>query len=153
MKKSSWKTLEGYLLTIEKYFKKVKKYPEIGVGGFRVVLQETSKTVIKIPMDDMGITCNLIENIMFKEYNQDDILAKCELFYFRKIPILRMEYVTHWKEASIPKNKLPKWATKIDSVQVGLNPKGKLVCFDYAHNWDVVIGQKVKINLISKWDF
>ena len=149
MKKLPYKTLEGYLLNIENYFKKVKKYPEIGCGSFRVVLQETSKTVIKIPMDDMGITCNLIENLMFKDYNESGILAKCDLFYFRKIPILRMEYVTHWKETGIPKNKLPKWANKIDHIQVGVNSKGKVVCFDYAHNWDVILGQKLKINLIS----
>lgn len=151
MNKIPKKTLEGYLLDIERYFKKVKKYPKLGEGAFRVVLQETSKTVIKIPIDDMGISCNLIENIMFKKYSQSGILAKCNLFYFKEIPILRMEYVTLWKEAGILKSKLPKWATKIDCAQVGLNSKGKLVCFDYAHNWDVILGQKLKINLISKW--
>lgn len=149
MKKSKWSYLETYLAEIERHFKR-KGYKYVDEGAFRVVLSKSNKYVIKVPINEEGISCNLIEELMYKGYNQEENLAQCEIFYFKGIPILKMEYVMHWVDAGIPESKLPKWANKIDHQQVGLNRSGKLVCYDYGNNWDVILSQKLKKNFTTK---
>ncbi len=151
MKNSKVMPLGKYLVSIEKHFKR-EGYECLGCGAFRTVFQDTkSGNVIKVPMDETGIGCNIIESELYKQYGKDGILAKCKLFYFRDIPLLEMEYVTDWQECGIPKYKLPKWVWRIDCDQVGLNSKGKMVCYDYAHDMPSILSYRTGIKLTVRY--
>jgi hypothetical protein len=149
-KKPKWLYLETFLLRIEKEFK-AKGYKRLGEGAFRAVCRKPNgKTVIKIPTNDSGFSCNYVEDIMYRKHKSMGILAKCNLFHYKSIPIIEMEYVVPWYHLTTSAQ-LPAWAHKVDGTQVGFTSKNKLVCYDYANNWDLIQSRIQKINLTSHW--
>ncbi len=110
----------------------------IGEGrNRRVYLLSSGKNVIKVPLNDDGISDNCIEDFRFRKHrNEWYPLARCRLLDYTQY-ILIMEYVAMidycvpgtWNEMC----KLHSWIMSVDSGQVGYNRAGKLVAFDYGN--------------------
>ena len=108
----------------------IEGYAVIDRGNSRLVIQRPNhRWIIKIPIREKGIADNHTEFKYFKtNYRPIVQKAKCKLVNILEFPILIMEFVT--PISSIPK---PAWAAQIDNQQVGINRRGRIVSYDYAH--------------------
>lgn len=110
------------------------KWEYVGTGRHRQVWRR-GDYVIKVPMSERGVHDNWHERRMWLKYRKSDYIpyASCRLIgnFF-----LLMEYAHNIGPLSderghIPFNKLPEWASYVDSQQVGYNRHGQIVAYDY----------------------
>lgn len=99
----------------------------LGYGRNRLVLKLSSgKNVIKIPLNEEGVSDNYRENRYAKvngwlDHSQK---ARCRMFGY----CLVMEYV----EPTYEFEGLPNWTGAVDCQQVGYTSDGRLVAYDFA---------------------
>lgn len=113
---------------------------ELNCGGFRRVYEVDSDWVVKFPIDQRGVECNVIEQTLYNMYKNTGRFAKCRIQDYSGIPLLFMERVSeyfsetdeHGNQRNLYGN-LPHWALHEDGPQVGFTKKRKLVIFDYGN--------------------
>ena len=103
----------------------------IGEGrNRRVYLLPSGLNVIKVPLNDDGITDNCLEDHRFRlQRNKWFPLARCRLLDFTKYYLI-MEYVVA-PESYLELRDENGWIDEVDCWQVGLTRKNKLVAYDY----------------------
>lgn len=103
----------------------------IGEGrNRRVYLLPSGKNVIKVPLNDDGISDNCVEDSRFRKHRAKWYpLARCRLLDYTKYYLI-MEYV---KPAKKPYDCGEAWVYSVDCGQVGFNRAGRLVAFDYGN--------------------
>jgi hypothetical protein len=110
-----------------------KQYPMVGSGSYRMTLDYTSRTVLKVPHHKAGERDNIIEAVRYRE--DPTHKAWCELKRINGVWALRMERV-----AEMPideKFRCPGWVHALtnDGPQAGYRSTGELVVYDYAYIW------------------
>jgi hypothetical protein len=103
-------------------------FQRLGAGRNRIVfLSPSGRNVVKVPINDWGISNNTTEALYWRERDQKTVpLARCRIFCDGLL--LAMETVdtlSRWTYADLP------WAVQIDCGQVGRNRKGQFVAYDY----------------------
>lgn len=104
----------------------------LGCGRLRAVfLLPGGRNVLKIPLNESGISANYSEAYRYKYRSKNGLrwneintfkLARCRLLGC----LLVMEYVKPG-----PIDERPKWADFVDCQQVGLNRQNEWVAYDY----------------------
>lgn len=103
-------------------------------GRSRVaMLHHRKRHVIKIPLNDIGILHNNREQRACWQGRREEQfipIATCRIFYADRsigLPLLMMEYL----DTAIPSGfKFPDWALSVDSLQVGIDHKRRVVAYD-----------------------
>lgn len=117
-----------------KYFTE-NKFQFIGEGSFRTVYEINRNIVIKLPLNKIGIQCNINEFLFYNENKDSKVLAKCSLRSFNTIPVL---YMAKLNKAT-RKTKKDFWVKSpifdnIDSnCQYGFDKSGQMRVFDYGN--------------------
>lgn len=96
----------------------------LGQGRHRAVFDLGRGWVLKVPIEDYGLTANWFEDRRYKQYGRSGFIpfARC-----RMLPngCLLMEKVKPMK------SNFPKWADWVDCRQVGMARDGAIVAYDY----------------------
>ena len=120
---------EAILDTIKKYSDLYGK--PLGSGRNRVTWRVDNE-VIKVPTNEWGVRDNEHEACFGQSYlNGERKLARCRRQDEPNgLPIVIMEYCIPYHK-KISYTELPEWTNWIDCQQVGFNPDGELVAYDY----------------------
>jgi hypothetical protein len=111
----------------------------IGDGCSRSVYRH-GNYVIKLPLDDYGISANAREAHRWKKYGYSGEIpyARCRLL--PNSGILVMEYARYTipgktlPDGFVPYEEAPDWTKWVDCQQVGYNRTGRLVAYDYGEH-------------------
>lgn len=129
-------------------FEKEFGYVEIDRGGFRAVYNVDEDWVVKFPLDQKGVECNVVEQTLYEMYKTTGHFAKCRIENWRGVPLLFMHRVSdYFQEVDKHGNQknhyedLPDWAHHQDGPQVGFTKNRRLVIYDYGNC----------IDLFDKW--
>jgi hypothetical protein len=119
-------------------------YNELEEGCFRQAYEVDDNWIVKFPISQSGVECNITEQTLYNMYKNTGRFAKCRLQDYHGIPILFMEKVSDYfledDEDGNQKNHyedLPHWAHHQDGPQVGFTKKRKLVIYDYGNCIDL----------------
>jgi hypothetical protein len=108
------------------------KYSYLAEGRNRAVFIKDEKWVVKVPLNDYGMSDNYAEERRYQKFGKtgDDIpYAECRVVHDTNgIPLLEMERVTLLTETDA----VPKWADYVDCAQVGRTSSGEIVAYDYS---------------------
>jgi len=104
----------------------------LGYGRTRMTFLDPGKDVVwKVPRSLYGVDDNLEEDTC--PFNPE-ILPIRELFYIHDVPVMMMEYVEYLPEDWCESDET-RWVDAIDCMQVGYTKDGRLVTYDFGHDW------------------
>ena len=101
--------------------------PELlGTGRNRVVYRVSKRLVLKLALNDYGLSDNCIEHSRYRRYWQSDLVqyAPCRIL---SNGALLMWYVEPLKTPT----ECPDWADYVDCRQVGRAHDGRIYAYDY----------------------